>query len=148
MPQSLARNLIHLIYSTKNRDSCLSDELRPKLYAYKAGILKTWESPVIAIGGAADHVHVLCVLSKNHSLAKIVEEIKKGSSKWLKIQGLRDFSWQAGYGAFSVSESNSLKVVRYIERQNIRHRKLSFQEEFRAFLERHGVHFDERFAWD
>jgi putative transposase len=126
MPQSLARNLIHLIYSTKNRDPSLSDELRSKLDAYKAGILKTWGSPAIAIGGVADHVHVLCVLSKNHSLAKIVEEIKKGTSKWLKTQGLREFHWQAGYGAFSVSESNSWQVARYIERQEMHHRKVSF----------------------
>ena len=148
MPQSLARNLIHLIYSTKNREACLPDQLRPKLYAYKSGILKTWESPAVAIGGVADHVHVLCVLSKNHSLAKIVEEIKKGTSKWLKTQGLRDFGWQAGYGAFSVSESKSSQVVSYIERQEMHHRKLSFQDEFRTFLKRHGVQFDERYTWD
>ncbi|OAI54074.1 transposase [Planctomyces sp. SCGC AG-212-M04] len=148
MPQSLARNLIHLIYSTKSRVPCLSAQLRPKLYAYKAGILKDWNSPALVIGGVEDHVHVLCVLSKNHALTKIVEEIKKGSSKWLKTQGLRDFHWQAGYGAFSVSESNSAQVARYIERQETHHRKLSYQEEFREFLKRHGVEFDERNVWD
>ncbi len=148
MPQSLARNLIHLIYSTKNRHLCLTDDLRPKLFAYKAGILKEWDSPALVIGGVADHVHLLFTLSKNHALSKLVEEVKKGSSKWLKTQGLKDFHWQAGYGAFSVSESNSSQVTRYIERQETHHRRLSFQDEFRAFLSRHGVAFDERYVWD
>jgi putative transposase len=148
MPQSLARNLIHLIYSTKNRQPLLADELRPNLFAYKAGILKEWDSPAITIGGVADHVHMLFILSKNHALAKIVEEVKKGSSKWMKTQGVKDFYWQAGYGAFSVSESNTPQVSRYIERQEAHHRKISFKDEFRAFLKRHGVEFDERYVWD
>ena len=148
MPQSLARNLIHLIYSTKNRESSLAGDLRPSLFAYKVGILNTWNSPVVSIGGVADHIHILFVLSKNHALTKIIEEVKKGSSKWLKTQGLRDFHWQAGYGAFSVSESNSPVVARYIERQEAHHRRVSFQDEFREFLKRHGIEYDERYVWD
>jgi REP element-mobilizing transposase RayT len=149
MPQSLVNNLIHLIYSTKNREPSLLPEIRPSLYAYKAGILKQWESPALLIGGEIDHVHVLFLLSKNHPLAKIIEEVKKGSSKWLKTQGPTwdDFHWQNGYGAFSVSQSNVEVVKRYIENQEEHHKKLTFQEEFRAFLKRHGIEYDEKHVW-
>src|SRR5271163_4232814 len=101
MPQSLAKNWVHLIYSTKDREPCLSLEIRHSLFEYKAGILTAWKSPALLIGGVAHHVHILFCLSKNHALAKVIEEVKKGSSKWLKTQGpeFRDFRWQAGYGA-------------------------------------------------
>jgi REP element-mobilizing transposase RayT len=150
MPQSLAKNLIHLIYSTKNRTPCISQQIRPKLYAYKAGILQQWDSPALVIGGVADHVHILFCLSKNHALKKVIEEVKKGSSKWLKTQAdeFRAFHWQAGYGAFSVSQSNVEQVKRYIEEQEGHHRRRSFQEEFREFLKRHGIDYDERYVWD
>jgi len=150
MPQSLAKNLIHLIYSTKDRAPCLSPEIRAGLFKYKAGILKEWKSPALQIGGVADHVHVLFCLSKNHALAKVIEEVKKGSSKWMKTQGpgFRDFYWQAGYGAFSVSQSHVEQVQRYIERQEGHHRTRSFQDEFRTFLKRHGMEYDERYLWD
>ena len=150
MPQSLAKNLIHLIYSTKNRMPCLGGKVLPRLFAYKAGILKEWNSPALLIGGVADHVHVLFCLSKNHALAKVIEELKKGSSKWLKTQAreFQGFHWQAGYGAFSVSQSNVQRVKRYIEQQQEHHRTRSFQDEFRAFLKRNGIDFDERYVWD
>jgi len=150
MPQSLAKNLIHLIYSTKNRTPCLRREIHESLFAYQAGILKEWDSPALVIGGVTDHVHALLNLSKKHALARVIEEVKKGSSKWLKSQGseFRDFHWQAGYGAFSVSASNVNAVRRYIEQQEEQHRVRSFQEEFLAFLKRHGVEYDERYLWD
>ena len=150
MPQSLAKNLIHLIYSTKDREPCLSPEILAGLFKYKAGILKECKSPALLIGGGADHVHVLFCLSKNHALAKVIEEVKKGSSKWMKTQGpeFRDFYWQAGYGAFSVSQSHLEQVRRYIELQEEHHRTLSFQEEFLAFLNRYEVEYDERFIWE
>jgi putative transposase len=108
MSQSLVRNLVHLVYSTKARQPWISKEHQDDLFAYQAGIFKAWESPAIIIGGVEDHVHALFSLSKNHPLAKIVEEVKKGSSKWMKANGpkITDFQWQAGYGAFSVSPSN------------------------------------------
>ena len=87
MPQSLSMNLVHLIYSTKNRDASRTPAIRPKLYAYQTGILQEFSSPAIVIGGVADHVHALFVLSKNNALCKVVEEVKKGSSKWIKTQG-------------------------------------------------------------
>jgi len=150
MSQSLAKNLIHLIYSTKNRAPCLDREVQVRLFAYQAGILNEWESPALVIGGVSDHVHALFSLSKNHALAKVIEEMKKGSSKWLKTQGgeFRDFHWQAGFGAFSVSQSNVDEVRRYIEQQEEHHRVRSFQEEFLAFLKRHGMEYDERYLWD
>jgi len=150
MAQSLAKNIIHLIYSTKNRTPYLGPTYREKLYAYQAGIFDQWDSPAILIGGVADHVHALFALSKNHRLTRIVEEVKKGSSKWLKTvdKNLASFHWQNGYGAFSVSQSNVTQVCRYIEAQQEHHRKASFQEEYRIFLKRHGIEFDERYVWD
>ncbi len=119
MSQSLSMNLVHLIYSTKNRDASLTPAIRSKLHAYQVGILQQWNSPAIVIGGAFDHVHALFVLSNNKALCKVVEEVKKGSSKWIKTQGeeFAAFCWQNGYGAFSVSESQVEYVRRYIEQQ-------------------------------
>jgi len=115
-----------------------------------SGILKDWDSPAIIIGSVADHAHLLFRLSKNHALSKVVEHVKKGSSKWIKTQGSRyaDFHWQAGYGAFSVSQSNAPRVKTYIANQEEHHRERNFQDEFRAFLRRHQVEFDERYVWD
>ena len=95
-------------------------------------------------------MHALFMLSKNHALTKVVEEVKKGSSKWLKTRGaaLRDFQWQNGYGAFSVSQSNVKRVRRYIETQGEHHRTMSFQQEFRALLDRAGIEYDDRYVWD
>ena len=150
MAQSLVKNLIHLVYSTKNRQPWIAREYRNALFAYQAGIFKAWESPAIVIGGMADHVHALFTLSKNHALKKIVEEVKKGSSKWMKTDGPRhaDFFWQAGYGAFSVSQSSVDSVKRYIENQEEHHRRMTFQDELRALFRRHGIEFDERYVWD
>ncbi|MBP8128887.1 MAG: transposase [Candidatus Hydrogenedentes bacterium] len=150
MPQSLSMNLIHLIYSTKNRDACLTPAIRPNLFAYQAAILREWDSRAIVIGGVSDHLHTLLVLSKNHALCKVVEEVKRSSSKWLKTQGrsFAGFHWQNGYGAFSVSQSHVAHVRRYIEGQEEHHRAMSFQDEFRSFLRRYKVEYDERYVWD
>ncbi len=150
MPQSLVKNLVHLVFSTKHRTACLDDEVRPRLWAYQVGILQQWDSPALVIGGFTDHVHLLFALSKNHALKKIVEEVKKGSSIWIKEQSpqLGDFHWQNGYGAFSVSESNAAAVRTYIQNQERHHRTMSFQDELRELLRRHGVEFDERYVWD
>lgn len=150
MSQSLAKNLVHLVYSTKKRTPWLTATIRKRLYAYMAGILKQWKSPALVIGGVEDHVHILFSLSKNYPLAKIVEEVKKGATKWLKQQGaeFREFHWQGGYGAFSVSQSMVPTVKAYIENQERHHRRKSFQDEFREFLQRHEIEFDERYVWD
>jgi REP element-mobilizing transposase RayT len=150
MPQSLSKILVHLIFSTKNRTPILLKSVRPDLHKYLSGILEEWDSPGIVIGSVADHAHILFTLSKNHALSKVVEHVKKGSSKWLKTQGARysNFHWQAGYGAFSVSQSNVPRVKLYIINQEEHHRVRGFQDELRAFLRRHQVEFDERYVWD
>jgi REP element-mobilizing transposase RayT len=115
-----------------------------------AGVLREHESHAVRIGGVADHVHILCGISKNLPLTKVVEKVKSSSSKWLKTKGpgLENFYWQNGYGAFSVSQSNVDAIVAYIDDQKEHHRKMTFQEEYRQFLEKHKITFDERYVWD
>lgn len=150
MSQSLVKNLVHLVYSTKDRRPLITESVRDGLFAYQAGIFKQWDSPALVIGGVEDHVHALFSLSKNHALKTIVEEVKKGSSKWIKTQGssFQNFYWQTGYGAFSVSQSNVEAVMLYIETQAEHHKKLTFQDELCALFQRHGIAFDERYVWD
>jgi REP element-mobilizing transposase RayT len=150
MPQSLARLHVHLVFSTKNREPVLHDAVRASLHAYMATVLQNIECPTVLINSVADHVHLLFELGRTVSVSEAVEEVKKSSSKWIKTQGpeFAGFSWQAGYGAFAVSESNVASVRAYIARQQEHHRKKSFQDEYRAFLERHRVAFDERYVWD
>jgi REP-associated tyrosine transposase len=150
MPQSLVKNLLHLAFSTKHRELWIPPTVRERLYAYQAGIFKEWDSPALIIGGVEDHVHALFALSKNHPLTKIVEEVKKGSSKWMKREGTlnADFYWQNGYAAFSVSQSNVAAVKRYIENQEEHHRKMSFQDELRALFKRNQVDYSEEYVWD
>lgn len=150
MSQSLVKNLIHLVYSTKDRHPLITEAVRESLFAYQAGIFKQWDSPALVIGGVEDHVHALFSLSKNYALKKIVEEVKKGSSKWIKTYGesFHDFYWQTGYGAFSVSQSNIEAVRNYIETQVEHHKKMTFQDELRGLFQRHCIEFDERYVWD
>jgi len=150
MSQSLVKNLLHLVYSTKYRQASIPEAVRDRLYAYQAGVYKECESPALVIGGVEDHAHALFSLSKNHSLKKIVEEVKTSSSKWMKAEGSmnKDFHWQNGYAAFSVSPSNVEEVRRYIEGQKEHHRTMTFQDELRALFQRHGIEFDERYVWD
>jgi putative transposase len=150
MSQSLSKLLIHIVTSTKNRQSLLTPAIRPQLYAYIAVTLKAYESQALKIGGTDDHIHILLAMSKNYSLAKIAEEFKKSSSNWLKTKGdkINDFSWQNGYGGFSVSQSHTDDVIHYIEAQEEHHRKMTFQEEYREFLRKYEIPFDERYLWD
>jgi len=150
VPQSLVKNLVHLVYSTKNRSRWIPEEVRDDLYDYQAGIFKNWDSPALKIGAVDDHIHALFSLSKNHPLKKVVEEVKKGSSKWMKTDGtkFKRFYWQNGYAAFSVSQSNVEEVIRYIENQEEHHREMTFQDELRILLKKHGVECDERYLWD
>jgi putative transposase len=148
MPQSLARNVIHLVFSTKHRQPFITQPLRDNLFAYLAGTLNKMRCPALQIGGVADHVHVLFVLAKTLPLSKVVEELKKESSKWAKSAIHSKFYWQTGYGAFSVSASKEKTVKDYIINQERHHRRMSFQQEFRKFLEKHGIEYDERYVWD
>ncbi|MSR65393.1 MAG: transposase [Verrucomicrobiae bacterium] len=150
MPQSLAKILLHIIFSTKNRMPLLKDEIREPLHGYMAGVLKKHDSPAIVIGSVENHIHVLCLLSRTQTVAGVVEEIKKSTSKWIKTNGVAysKFQWQSGYGAFSVSESNRAEVETYIQNQREHHRTRTFEEEYRAFLKRYNVPYDERYVWD
>ncbi|WP_395746208.1 IS200/IS605 family transposase [Prosthecobacter sp.] len=150
MPQSLANLYIHLIFSTKERIPCISPSVRPDLHAYMATVLANLHSPAVLINSVADHVHLLFNMGRTVTLAQVVEDVKKSSSKWIKTQDATQagFAWQAGYGAFSVSESNVPKVANYIRNQEEHHRVKTFQEEYREFLARHKMPFDERYVWD
>ncbi len=150
MSQSLARLHVHLIFSTKKREPVLHDRVRTSLHRYMAVVLQNLGCPPDLINSVADHVHILFELGRTVSVSNAVEEVKKTSSKWIKTQGAEFalFAWQGGYGAFAVSESNVAAVRDYIAGQQVHHRSTSFQEEYRAFLERHRVAFDERFIWD
>ena len=150
MPQSLANLYVHLIFSTKERLPFLSLEVRPNLHAYLATVLANLNSPAVLINSVEDHVHILFNMGRTVTLAQVVEEVKKSSSKWIKTQGpnLATFAWQAGYGGFSVSESNVPKVANYIRNQEEHHRVKTFQEEYREFLEKHQVQYDEQYVWD
>jgi REP element-mobilizing transposase RayT len=150
MSQSLVKNLIHLIFSTKHRERTISDAVRPRLHAYMAGIFDDLDSPAITINSVADHVHILFDLDKDTAIAKVVMEVKRGSSKWIKTQGteFRRFYWQSGYGGFSISQSAVENVKTYIAEQDKRHRRKTFQEEFRGFLRRYEIDYDEKYVWD
>src|SRR3954468_5332433 len=139
MSQSLSRILVHLIFSTKHRDPVLPPEIRSELHPYLAAVLNNNGCHAVQVGGIEDHVHLLFGLSRTLPLAKVVETVKTSSSKWLKTkdQALAGFHWQAGYGAFSVSQSDADAVVRYIQEQAEHHRNTSFQEEYLKFLHRY-----------
>ena len=150
MGQSLVKNYIHLVFSTKYREPLIDEAIESELYAYLGGICNQLECQPIKIGGFTDHIHILCMLSKKTALMKLVEELKSHSSKWIKTKGenYRNFYWQGGYGAFSVNPAEMDVVVRYIENQKEHHRKKIFQEEYRGFLKKYKVEYDERYVWD
>ncbi len=151
MSQSLANVILHLVFSTKSRRPWLqATDVREELYKYLATILKSLESPPIVINGVLDHVHILCRLSRNHAIKTVLGEIKADSSKWIKTKGAAyaDFYWQAGYGAFSVSQSKVDDVRRYILEQERHHQRMTFQDEFREICLRHGIEIDEQYVWE
>jgi REP element-mobilizing transposase RayT len=140
----------HLIFSTKNRDPLLLPDFSPRLFEYIGGILRDQKCPLLAAGGMPDHVHLLVGIHQQKAVCDIVRDIKSNSSHWIHetFPNLMGFAWQAGYGAFSVSYSNIGQVKKYIADQAEHHRVRSFKEEFIAFLERHGMEYDERYIWD
>ena len=151
MPQSFARVLVHIVFSTKHRQPFLTDrEIRKEMHAYLGGTCNHLECPVLKVGGVADHVHILCGLTRKLSIADVLGEMKRESSKWIKTKGglLTKFAWQNGYGIFSVAQSEIERVRTYIENQEAHHRKRTFQDEYRAFLVEQGIEFDERYVWD
>jgi REP element-mobilizing transposase RayT len=148
MPQSLARVLVHLVFSTKNREPFITAEHRERTFGYLGGALNGMDCPVVVVGGMPDHVHALFVLARTLAVSKVVEELKKESSKWAKAHVHPQFYWQSGYGAFSVSPSNEPQVRTYIETQEEHHKRTTYQDEFRTLLRKHEVEWDERYVWD
>lgn len=150
MPQSLDNILLHLVFSTKNRVPCLGASVRPALHAYHATVVRSTGCECPRAGGVADHVHLAIKLSRTITVAALVEEVKTSSSKWLKTQSpeLRGFAWQRGYGVFSVGPPDLDALLAYIDNQEEHHRARTFQEEYREFLTKHGVPYDERYVWD
>ena len=150
MPQSLARILVHVVFSTKHREPVLSPEIRPKLHAYQATVGRELGCEVFRVGGVADHVHLAIDLGRTMAVATFVRKVKQTSSVWLKEQsgGPRHFEWQAGYGSFSVGQSQLDALLEYVSNQEEHHRKVTFQDEYRALLGKYGIEADERYVWD
>ena len=150
MPQSLSKVIVHMIFSTKNREPFLDPEIRPRMHAYLATICRDLGGQGYRVGGVADHVHIVSTLPRTLSQASMIEELKTTSSKWIKGIDARytQFHWQRGYGAFSVSPSQLDAVIQYVETQEEHHRTRTFQEEYRDFLRKHEIEFDERYVWD
>ena len=150
MPQSLACLYAHLVFGTKNREPFIVPDLAPRLYAYIGGILRETGSVLIEVGGMPDHIYLLVSLGRQASIADTVRTIKSNSSRWVHetFPGRAAFAWQSGYGAFTVSYSNVEAVREYIRGQAEHHNVRTFQDEFRDFLRRHAIEWDERYVWD
>lgn len=150
MSQSLALLCTHLIFSTKHRQPFIDDAIEPTLHEYLGAVCKELECLPLVVGGYTDHVHILCLLSKKIALMDLLEEVKKRSSKWIITQGsgYSNFYWQGGYGAFSVNPAERDVVIKYISNQHEHHKNIAFQDEYRIFLKKYNVDFDERYVWD
>jgi len=151
MPQSHAQIWLHIIFSTKERRSFFQKEsFRDQMFRMLAHQIKECGCVSASVGGHVDHVHLLTSLSRTITVARLVEHVKTETSKWAKKDDERNalFGWQSGYGVFSVSHSLKDKVDEYIRSQEQHHAKRSFQDEYRALCERHGIEIDERYVWD
>lgn len=150
MAQTLVSLYVHVIFSTKNRAELIMPEIEPELFAYIGGILNNNKSKLLAANGVSDHIHLLISLSKSTGLSEIVGDIKRNSSVWIKKQHSRfhSFHWQDGYGGFSIGYSQIETVKNYIARQKIKHLKTDFKDEFRDFLQKYKIDYDERYVWD
>ena len=150
MPQSLSKNVVHLIFSTKERRPFLKTMLGATSISYLGVVLKNMNCPTIIMNSVEDHIHILFLQHRTKNLSEIVQVVKQSSSKWLKSRPSvqRCFTWQTGYGAFSISESRIASVKIYIQNQQEKHREVSFQEEFISFLKKYNIEYDERYLWD
>lgn len=146
MPHTYSQNLVHIVFSTKERRKLISKDHQEHLWSYLGGICKHQTIFIHAIGGMDDHVHFLLQIPPSLPLAKAVLLLKSNSSRWMKEQGHK-FAWQQGYGAFSVSASNAGSVIRYIRNQEQHHKKMSFDNEFLLLLKKHGIAFDPKYVF-
>jgi REP element-mobilizing transposase RayT len=144
MPQSYSSILTHIVFSTKNRAPYITDAVKSELFSYLAGAFKELNAGVILINGVENHVHILAYLPRDAAPSDIIKKVKANSSKWIKnhFPELKEFNWQTGYGIFSVSQSKSDEINKYISNQAEHHKKMSFEDEFRAILRKHGIEFD------
>lgn len=145
MSHSYAQNHVHLVFSTKNRQKLIPKKLQRRLWAYTAAIFKNHKMLVFAVGGMDDHIHILFRLSPTITLSRAVSLVKSNTSTWVKEQGV-GFAWQEGYGAFSVSSSNVSAVIKYIDNQEVHHRRMTFDQEFITLLKKHGVEYDPNYV--
>lgn len=150
MGQSLVKNYLHIVFSTKHRNPVIHPPVEAELHSYLGKICNNLECQAIKVGGYTDHIHILCMLSKKIALMKLLEELKSHSSKWIKTKGeeYKTFYWQDGYGAFSVNPSNVENVIKYIANQHQHHSTKTFQTEYRALLNKNNVAYDEKYIWD
>jgi len=150
MSQSLSKVYVHIVFSTQNRKRLIDDNIKKSLFEYLGGICKGLGCNPVRIGGYFEHVHILCLLSRKATHLKLVEELKKQSSKWIKTKGesYSNFYWQNGYGIFSVNPLDTDRVIDYIEKQHEHHKHEDFKNEFRAFFIRYNIEYDESFVWD
>ncbi len=150
MPQSLAKVLIHIVFSTKYRAPWLSTSILPDLHTYMAKVARGTDCECFRAGGVADHVHLAVSLSRMVTIANFVEEVKTSSSKWLKTQSpdLESFAWQRGYAVFSVDPKGLVALCKYIDNQAVHHRQHDYKPECRKFLTSAGIVYDERYVWD
>ena len=150
MPQSISKIYVHITFSTKNRYPFIDSEIEKDLWEYLGGICKGLECNPIRIGGHKDHIHICCLLSKKITTIKLLEDIKKESSKWIKTKGAKysSFYWQDGYGVFSINPSEVETVIKYIENQAEHHKKRTFQEELLAFFKKYGIEYNEQYLWN
>ena len=150
MPQSLSKVYLHAVFSTKYRKELINPSIENELYPYMAKIFRECDSPSLIINGTRNHIHILFAQSRKVAICKIIEDIKKSSSKWIKTKGpeYRDFYWQSGYGVFSVGWSNLDIVRKYIANQKQHHQKRSFKSEYIQLLTKYNVEYDERYVWD
>ena len=149
MSHSYISSLFHCVFSTKDRRKTITSDLEERLWKYMGGIARENKMKALQIGGVEDHVHLLLSLPSTMSVSKAMQLIKGGSSKWIHdtFPQYQDFEWQEGYGAFGVGISQVDGTKRYIVNQKEHHRTKTFQDEFIAFLERHGIEYDPRFVW-
>ncbi len=150
MPQSFHTIPIHLVWSTKHRLPHIEPEIEIELYKYMASIFREYDSPALIINGSADHVHILSMLSRTVTLAKLIEEVKKSSSKWIKTKGdqYKNFYWQTGYAALGVGQYHIDNAKRYISNQKEHHRRWTFKKEYIDLLNKYSIKYDKRYIWD
>lgn len=150
MPQSLSKVYVHIVFSTKHRHDFIDEAIEEELFTYLGGACREQGCKPVRVGGYRNHVHILCTLSRTITQAKLLEEIKKESSKWMKEQGeaYENFYWQDDYGIFSMNPRQIDIVERYIINQKEHHERQGFKDEFRRFLKRYKVPYDEKYVWD